>query len=542
MEIGVAVSYYGKIHPDHLETLDGVRGKIPVMEIQGCAYPEMAFAEGTRQALMLEKDVVVFLGHDVAVPSSAIERLALSAMETGAVVTATHGEARGSGARDARGRHVLRFEDLGAGYAPSRMSELGLAAVPLSALRKLAELDDRTYQNSAVIDTGFSKASRPFFSPWDRVPGTLLVKPVLPGHYLTPEQAFLHRVHRAGIPVMKEPLGGALRSLGGGGFQVRVRDGNAALRKEVGAPNFAVCVPVFGGWDVEQITDIITLNKKAGLTIVEVHNCPYIDQARAALVEQARALECDGVFFIDHDIIFKPGDAVELIEQAHELQDVVAAVYNMRKTAHALIGAIDVPHLGSVTFFEGGERYPALYCGLGFAAVPMAVLNALDEHFDYLHMGALGNGRPYFSLDTNGSFYSGEDVSFCGRVHGLSVRCIKGDGSPNGDDWELSRTTALTPHKIWLDSRVRIFHKGSYHYAIEDHSIAVPRYKTVEGVHLPNREAMREFIQSAADMSPSARIRSQGLDEESDHPHGTLGRGNEREERRAASGEAEVTS
>lgn len=514
MRIGVGVSYYGKIQSDHADAVERLKQKAgaTLCVITGSPYPELARAELARQALMNKLDVLVIVDGDVVPDVDEALSMAENAHATKGV------SLRSSGAQP----------PLKPGpYHHDNRPGLAFSAISCSVFDRLAEKDDRTYNNSSVLDTGFSKNSRPFFSPWRKNPGSVLVSELVPGMYLTPDDAFLTRVRRENITVtlthdFKERSGAFLK----------IKPGNAEQRKKYDLPDYAVCIPVFGGWDTEQHVDVLTLNREAGLTVIELHNMPYLDTARGILVETANHLDSAGVFFIDHDIIFKPGDVAELIKTAEEKDAVVAGVYNMRKTAHALIGAIDVPVGEDVVFFEGGKLYPAFYTGMGFTAIPMSVFRALEPHFPLLMAAFLKTGPrqafPFFSLDVNGNFYSGEDVSFCSRVHGLSVKHVKGEGSPNGDDWELKKISeSLTDKRIFVDSRVRIFHKGSYCYAIEDHSINVPRYGTVVAKHVGTRQEMREFIRSADSLPAEARIRAQGLDEESNDPHGTLGRGNE---------------
>jgi hypothetical protein len=56
---------------------------------------------------------------------------------------------------------------------------------------------------------------------------------------------------------------------------------------------------------------------------------------------------------------------------------------------------------------------------------------------------------PFFSLLQRGGYYSGEDVSFCQRCHDAGI-------------------------PVQLDTRVRVYHKGSYCYGLEDVGMEVP--------------------------------------------------------------------
>jgi hypothetical protein len=165
----------------------------------------------------------------------------------------------------------------------------------------------------------------------------------------------------------------------------------------------------------------------------------------------------------------------------------------------------------------------ALYSGLGFSAIPKAVIHALDAQLPELFSVYLGEKiRPYYAHDVNGTYYSGEDASFCARVQGLTIKKIAGSGSPNGHDWEVtpSDSAALTRHKVWLDTSRRIFHRGSYDYGIEDHSFAVPRYANLFGNLVGSREECALFY--ADQVSQNAYERSQGLDAGAEAPHSIL--------------------
>ncbi len=480
--IGIGVPYYGGCSPDHRASILACeRAGMAIVWLSGGAYPEMNYAEIARDALAHELELLVFVRQDAVFTVQEVE-MAAAVAKSGAIVTGSS--------------------------EPSSL--LAFTAVPLSALVAMAAQEERTYSNTAVLDTGFSnEKSRPFASPWAPLANhSVEVNPLKPGHYITPEQAFIERAVRAGV---------AVTSLWHVGLNIpkastRIYKGDPERRARHGiTTNYAFCVPTFGALDHVQ-QDALWQLEKAGCAIVEYRNCPYIDQARSELTRIAlEELSCDGVFFIDHDIIFIPADALKMIDEAERLQDVVSAPYCMRKTAHAIIGAIAVPIGTDVGFFDDGKLYPAIYSGLGFSAIPKAVFEALDKQLPLLHSSFTGSKlRPYFALDVNGTFYSGEDASFCARVQGLTIKMVPGSANPNGHDWDVqaSPERALTTHKVWLDTRVRIFHRGSYDYGIEDHSIAVPRYAHLTAKLAATRGELR--IIQADNLSAQAQAAAQG--------------------------------
>lgn len=487
MKIGVGVSYYGGIDPLHRQgILECQEAELPILWLTGGAYPEMNYAEIFRDALASDLDVVIIVSASAAFSLRSVEEAAKLAAVKSFVV-----------------------QDIAQPF--------DFAAISQAALVLLAESETRTYSNTAVLDTGFSNSkSRPFASPWaPRTDGSVLVDPLIPGKYLSPEEALLERFMRAGIDICVAPVPEV--SLRKPPLRwMRVHRGDVSEREAASIKhNYAFCVPTFGALDHVQ-QDALWRLQQAGCVILEYRNCPYIDQARSELKRVAiDELGCDGVFFIDHDIIFLPSDAIKLCEEAEARQDVVSAVYCMRKTAHSLIGAPRLDLGWTLTFFEGGEVVPALYSGLGFSAIPKAVFTSLDRVLPELYSKTTDTTiRPYFALDVNGSFYSGEDASFCARVQGLAIRMLPGTANPNGVDWDVKEAPekALTAHKVWLDSRVRIFHRGSYDYGIEDHSISVPRYASLKSKAVATRD---EVIRIQADnLSLQAQQRAQGVDAE----------------------------
>lgn len=525
MKIGSGTAYYGGADPRHLRaTLRGfLDAGIPHIQIKGCAYPEMARCHITAQAMEFGVDCLILVDHDVEFDAADAVRMAKKALELDAIVTATLDASKVG--RDRRGSPELEYAYVSAKpWAPDFMNDLAFAAIPLSALGAMAKDDAREYSNSPIVRTMLSKENRPFFSPWRSNPGTLKTEPIEGNVYCNPDRAFLLRAQAAGVPIVVDPTV-RWRSLSGSGYSVKIVPGSKTLRAEHGIPNYVLCVPTFGALDLNQQAQIFEL-EKCGVSIAELHNCPFIDLARAELTRIAfEYLEADGMFFLDHDIGFIPRDVVELCRQAEETRDVVAAPYCMRKSAHSVIGAIDESDApdGNVVFFEGGRRYKALYAGLGFAAIPSSVIDALSGQYPLLEAGMPGEVRPLYALDVNGGYYSGEDVSFCSRVQGLSVRTVPvepGEDTPNGMDWEHVRTADNpTGRQVWLDTRVRIFHKGSYEYGIEDEGIVVPRYRSIDAKMCRTREEVRATLKQAQNLPIADQMRAMGLDDGAKIPH-----------------------
>lgn len=255
--------------------------------------------------------------------------------------------------------------------------------------------------------------------------------------------------------------------------------------------------------------------------VLELTGCPYIDIGRGIIATAVLDNpELGGLLFIDHDMVFEPREAIATIESAIEADATVGAAYSMRKPG-AIIGAVDGSKLASgekVVFFDGGQRFPANYLGMGMTAIPRSVLVRLveaskakkarqdvivaelegllsrvtaavavdgtpldpsraarlfaelvpelrDEDLPRLKTGISDAPVvPFFSLLQRNGYYFGEDVSFCVRSH------LAGIG-------------------VNLDSRIRVYHKGSYCYGLEDVGMEVPYCHRLEVLDTPDPAA-----------------------------------------------------
>lgn len=226
-------------------------------------------------------------------------------------------------------------------------------------------------------------------------------------------------------------------------------------------PRFLVGIPYYGGVDNEHaraVRELIQLPETHDL--MEIHGCPYIDIARSVLAKKALDEGYDGIFFVDHDIIFDPAQAAPMIEEAVQRGAVVAGAYSMRRPGHQMIGALQCEEgqALNVTFFEGGGLHPAVVVGMGFCAIPRAALEQVQERLALPEVKSSFYDRPiypWFALRTDADAYCGEDVSFCRRCHESGV-------------------------PIYIDTRVKLYHKGAYSYSLEDCGIVVPNARQLK--------------------------------------------------------------
>lgn len=226
--------------------------------------------------------------------------------------------------------------------------------------------------------------------------------------------------------------------------------------------NFCVCVPYFGGkdWEHEKCMRAVErLNIPVFMTIGH----PYIDMARAKLAYDFlnwKRTQLDCMLFIDHDIMFDASDCIRITQAALERKAVVGAAYPKKGPGADLIGTF-APECKEATFFEGGDLYPTDTngVGMGFTAIPRVVLEALNDTCPQVISGDY-LVRPYFHHLIEDGYYFGEDFSFCRRVKKAGF-------------------------EVLLDSRIRLAHKGSYKYTIEDCGVVVPQ--TLQTLHVKLR-------------------------------------------------------
>lgn len=210
---------------------------------------------------------------------------------------------------------------------------------------------------------------------------------------------------------------------------------------------------------------------------LELTGCPYIGIGRSIAAQVALERGLDGVLFIDHDIIFEPGEITRVLDSCDETRAVVGAAYSMRSPGSKMIGAVDLSQTQNekVRFFEGGAVHPALYLGMGFTAIHRDALVAMGKNEPSVRSGVVENLaiKPLFSLMIEDDKWYGEDVSFCIRAKRAGVG-------------------------VYMDTALRVWHKGSYTFGLEDCSIVVPYMKSLEALYKDDPQLM----QSAATPHP----------------------------------------
>jgi hypothetical protein len=501
----VAINRYGGLSLSHAATLRGLRGLgLPIVELRGCAYPEMAQGEFCRQALqhLDELDVLLLVDPRASFDPALAVRLAQMAHERGAIVSASMG-------RDARGNPLAFNASDPASFVfrGGKLEPCALAAVPLPVL---ARMRDRMrdlgvgYFNSPfadMIDEPVIEQFWPLFTPFAKAQTSLRE-----GWRLSPDGAFVLRALDWGETVLEEdprPWG----------FECPVSDPSwTVLNWEASRDEYPIVLATWGQLDAQQQRMIHELEKH-GTPICMLHDCPFIDVARDLLAERVFRSGFAGLFSLDHDIHFIPIDVLNVVREARERGAVVGVPYCMRKTGHNLIGSFEVAVGAELRAFEGGGVEPASYVGMGFTAIPRRIYEEAceDRGSPPLKTGISCDlpASPVFSLLIQNGFYAGEDVSFCARVHTINAREVTHGSWRMGSTWRGG--TESPSGRILLDTRPRIFHVGSYRFGLEDASVAVPRIESLRMQHVGSKEEAAEAVASAQSLATETQLAALGL-------------------------------
>ena len=181
------------------------------------------------------------------------------------------------------------------------------------------------------------------------------------------------------------------------------------------------------------------------------------------------------------------------MRQAERLETVAYALYSMRKTGERMIGAF-ADGTKEVQFFESGGLYPGKDGGLGFCAIPRRVLEAVGRDMQLLETG-FSKVKPLFALKSACCDWPQLYEELIKR--GLMSPDMKGGGNTrdafkaiieeqsggwySGEDIAFFQRVRAAGFSTWVDTRIRIAHKGAYKYMLEDVQVAVPR---AENLHV----------------------------------------------------------
>lgn len=283
-----------------------------------------------------------------------------------------------------------------------------------------------------------------------------------------------------------------------------------------GVPRYLVATPYWGALDSDHLDCVLALRRmypqiaKQGYRVT---GCAYVDIARATAAAAALESGYDGLFFIDHDIIFDPRDVVGLMRQAEREQTVCYGLYSMRSSGKRMIGAFEAG-TPSAECFKGGGLYPGQDGGLGFAAIPRAVLEAVGRDMHVVETG-FSKVKPLFALraatpdwpELYEALLDAGLISFASGPFGPREQFSEivkklGAGWYAGEDISFFHRVRRAGFKPLVDTRPRLAHKGAYRYGLEDVQVVVPRAERLT-LHLleiddQNDPQLRQKVYAAA--------------------------------------------
>jgi hypothetical protein len=202
---------------------------------------------------------------------------------------------------------------------------------------------------------------------------------------------------------------------------------------------------------IENLRDLIEASGHIAV-MLKISGCSMLTQARSFIASRAIDEKADVLLWIDDDMIFSARDAFEIALSAYKEKAVIGVMASQRKP----LGRTNVRFLSdtkeeSVLLFKGGVLLEVLSVGCGLLACHHQILLAMDQELPLIQSPFdSGTMRPYFAEIIEKDSWFGEDVSFCIRARNSG-------------------------YKIFIDTRVRIGHRGEYDYHIEDTLAAVPR-------------------------------------------------------------------
>jgi hypothetical protein len=224
---------------------------------------------------------------------------------------------------------------------------------------------------------------------------------------------------------------------------------------------FVVLVPSFEGRPHAACDEALRALERRGVEVRRVGGFSRIDFVRSLLATRALDEGFDELFWIDDDIVFRPDDVFRLRESGAPM---VAGIYaKKRKRALAVYAE---PGTESFTFGPGGGLAAVQFVGSGFLYTRRSVYDAIASELPVCNEGFGERVVPYFLpfvMNTErGPWYLGEDYAFCERARRAG-------------------------HRIMVDTRIRLFHIGTYEFGWEDAGNAAERFESYKCMLSPPR-------------------------------------------------------
>jgi len=194
--------------------------------------------------------------------------------------------------------------------------------------------------------------------------------------------------------------------------------------------------------------------ERRGYTVVRAYGYRQIDLARNQMATDALAAGCQETLWIDADTGFD-ADAVEQL-RAHR-EPIICGIYPKKGKRELAIHVL--PGTKEIVFGAGGGLIEILYAATGFLLVRREVYEKMERQLQLPRCQA-DTGRtlvPYFAPlvrpDGDGCWYLADDFAFSERARQCGYR-------------------------VMADSRLRLWHLGSYAHSWEDAGRGTTRFGT----------------------------------------------------------------
>lgn len=215
---------------------------------------------------------------------------------------------------------------------------------------------------------------------------------------------------------------------------------------------------------MEELTRAMQAAEDVKYQVVRAAGSSLLEHTRCELATRFyQDTDADVLLWVDSDMVIRDPEAVlQMCREAHERQGIVGAL-SMVKRPLGSLNALFMPDQGSIRCFSQGEVYAIQNIGTGLCAVSRAVLKAVIENSE-ADLVSLQSGACvwtfYRSMVVEGAWW-GEDMSFCLRARRSQM-------------------------PVFVDTRVRVGHRGPYDFNLEDSGQAI-ELKDGLVIHLKTR-------------------------------------------------------
>lgn len=174
--------------------------------------------------------------------------------------------------------------------------------------------------------------------------------------------------------------------------------------------SFIICCPRYGVMDPEHRMCFGALRAKTGAAYIQ-NDLPDVAHSRTVIANTVLCQHEQVSLWLDQDILFKPRDAVALVEQCKPSTPIVAGVYARKGIGDGMcVGWRPGP---PVQFGPRGGLRSVQWVGFGFVAVHRSVFEALEPSSYEIAPGI--HAKPYFETraDPLTGTYPSSDKLFC---------------------------------------------------------------------------------------------------------------------------------